>query len=71
MVYSTCTTEPAENEEMVEWFLNTHSDFYLDNVGRFCPFPTDEPMLTLLPYRDGVDGFFIARLIRRGEAASS
>lgn len=70
LVYSTCTTEPAENAEMVKWFLKTHSDFYLDNVGRYCPFPTDESMLTLLPFRDEVDGFFIARLIRRGEAAS-
>lgn len=71
LVYSTCTTEPAENEKMVEWFLNTQPDFYLDNAGHYCPVPRDEPMLTLLPYRDKVDGFFIARLIRRGEAASS
>ncbi|MDR2649449.1 MAG: RsmF rRNA methyltransferase first C-terminal domain-containing protein [Clostridiales bacterium] len=29
IVYSTCTFEPREDEDMIEWFLNTHKGFYV------------------------------------------
>lgn len=60
LVYSTCTVNPKENEEIAERFLHEHSDF------RAVPFSygdkqAKEGMALLLPHRDGTDGFFIAK----------
>ena len=55
LVYSTCSLEPEENTEVVNEFLAGHADFKLD---RTCE---------LLPFVDGVDGTFVARLARTGE----
>ena len=52
LVYSTCTLERSENEEIIKVFLESHSDFKL------------EDMRTLLPHIDGTDGFFIAKLTK-------
>jgi 16S rRNA (cytosine967-C5)-methyltransferase len=51
LVYSTCSLEPEENENVVREFLETHSIFRLDFER------------TLLPFKDGVDGAYVARLI--------
>ncbi len=64
LVYSTCTLLPEENEENVRKFLSEHPDFILEDFssrGRE-PLRSEGGMLTLLPQRDGCDGFFIARL---------
>jgi 16S rRNA (cytosine967-C5)-methyltransferase len=65
LVYSTCTTEPEENEEVVRAFLAANADFTLENAGEHLPEPRSEAMVQLWPHRDGVDGFFIARMRRR------
>ena len=52
LVYSTCTTELAENEEVIKAFLEKNINFKLENTRR------------LLPHIDNVDGFFIAKLTR-------
>ena len=44
--------ERSENEEIIKAFLESHSDFKL------------EDMRTLLPHIDGTDGFFIAKLTK-------
>lgn len=63
LVYSTCTIERAENQEVVEAFLAKHPEFYLEKAGAFLPVtPRDVDMVQLYPQRDGTDGFFIARL---------
>lgn len=51
MVYSTCSLEPEENEQVLQDFLATHPRFAL----------VDKPR-TLLPFVDGVDGAFVATL---------
>lgn len=69
MVYSTCTILPEENQKQVEAFLETHPDFEADTNVAWLPERFREAfengMLQLLPTRDGVDGFFIARLRRK------
>lgn len=63
LVYSTCTLRKAENEDVVQDFLENHPDFAL------CPFSVgaiqSEGMLTLLPHLYGTDGFFVAKMIRK------
>lgn len=54
MVYSTCTLNRAENEAVCERFLEENADFE-----RICDYRT------LLPHKDGTDGFFFARLRRK------
>lgn len=49
LLYSTCTINPAENEEMVEWICSKFSF-------------TKESMTQLLPGVHDTDGFFFARL---------
>ena len=76
LVYSTCTISPTENERLIEVFLDSHSDFTLDDLAAELPSyglapsaagdgPPAPPGLVLtLPHRDGTAGFFIARLRR-------
>ncbi len=62
LVYSTCTVNPAENKNIVENFLASHSEFSL------CPFEVgniqSDGMLEILPHTYGTDGFFITKLIK-------
>jgi 16S rRNA (cytosine967-C5)-methyltransferase len=50
ILYSTCSLEPQENQKLIQEFLSTHPEFRLDYERE------------LLPFRDGVDGAYIARL---------
>ncbi|HON06479.1 MAG TPA: 16S rRNA (cytosine(967)-C(5))-methyltransferase RsmB [Verrucomicrobiota bacterium] len=52
IVYSTCSIEPEENNEVIRKFLNQHPEYKLDCEKQ------------LLPYIDGVDGAYAARLIK-------
>ena len=65
LVYSTCTTEPEENQAVVESFLEERQDFVLEKTSSFLPVPGhDADMVQLWPHIDYVDGFFIAKLMR-------
>ena len=50
LVYSTCSLEPEENAEVVKQFLAEHPQFKLEHERE------------LLPFVDGVDGAYVARL---------
>jgi len=52
LVYSTCSLEPEENSEVVKAFLSQQPGFNLERERE------------LLPFADGVDGAFVARLKR-------
>ena len=66
LLYSTCTLVRAENEGMVEAFLQQHPDFYLEKLTLPAIFPANETgMLALVPGQYDTDGFFIARLRRK------
>ena len=54
IVYSTCTFSREENEDVVEHFLESHSDFTLEEMERFWPHKVDG------------EGHFVAKLVRRG-----
>lgn len=65
LVYSTCTIFPEENEENVKRFLASHPDFTLEpfQVGDIS---APDGYITFLPSKEySIDGFFIAKLIRR------
>lgn len=67
LVYSTCTISPAENERLIEAFLERRGDFAVDELPSDLPVwdhPSVPGFLQTLPHRDGTDGFFIARLRR-------
>jgi 16S rRNA (cytosine967-C5)-methyltransferase len=52
LVYSTCSLEPEENRDVVAQFLREHPAFRLEHERE------------LLPFKDGVDGAFVARFTR-------
>lgn len=65
LVYSTCTTEPEENTQVVDAFLQSHPEFVLEKTGNYLPQPhSAQETVQLWPQRDQVDGFFIARMKR-------
>jgi 16S rRNA (cytosine967-C5)-methyltransferase len=52
LVYSTCSSEPEENEDVVAAFLDQHKDFSMERVHQ------------TLPFRDGLEAFYGAVLRR-------
>ena len=54
IVYSTCTFSKEENEDVIEYFLERHTDFTLEEMERFWPHKVDG------------EGHFVAKLVRRG-----
>ncbi len=66
LVYSTCTTEPEENEDRVAAFLARHSGFALERADGLVPdtFVTEAGYYAALPQRHGTDGAFAVRLRR-------
>lgn len=77
LVYSTCSLEPEENEEVVDWFIKEFDDFFLQPID----LPIGDPGYTKVfdkeldpsisnsrrfwPHKTGTEGFFCAVLKKR------
>ncbi len=61
LVYSTCTLLRRENEEIVDWFVQTHPMF--EKTAFSIPVCDEEVegSVTLLPHIHDTDGFFVAK----------
>lgn len=71
LVYATCSSEPEENEHVVEAFLSEHGQFRRATPSSF----TKEPLSTVLdssgalrtlPFRDNLEAFYAASLVHAG-----
>lgn len=67
LVYSTCTTEPEENADVVRQFLASHSEFWLENAGHYVSHAlvNAEGFVETFPHQHGMDGSFAARLVKK------
>ena len=69
LVYSTCTILPEENEAQARAFLERHPEFEPDGGAEWLPEALRghlaDGRIQLMPDRDGIEGFFIARMRRR------
>ncbi|MBP1657559.1 MAG: Ribosomal small subunit methyltransferase [Bacteroidetes bacterium] len=66
LVYSTCTTEPEENSEIITAFLSRHPEFSLDRADRYLPADvvTADGFVATYPHVHFMDGSFAARLVK-------
>ncbi len=65
IVYSTCSIEPEENTNIVQWFLEAHPEFVLDRAEDRLPAAVcTDGMMQTLPHLHRSDGAFAARLVR-------
>jgi len=74
LVYSTCSTEPEENEQVVMRFLSEHPNFEIENVAPFLPIfdgrrsenlVSEMGCMRTYPHLHDMDGFFVARMRRK------
>jgi len=64
LVYSVCSTEREEGEDIVEGFLSSNPSFKTFPLPAWASPFAQGPFARTLPERDGGDGFFVARLRR-------
>jgi 16S rRNA (cytosine967-C5)-methyltransferase len=70
LVYATCTTEPAENDEVVDWFLaGPGSSFRIDDPRPLLPqaaamLVDGRGFFRTVPNAPALDGFFGVRLVK-------
>ena len=74
LVYSVCSLEPEEGEEVIEAFLAANAGFRARSArdGELPDFVTSSPsgwirvLPGILEDQGGLDGFFMVRLVRAG-----
>jgi 16S rRNA (cytosine967-C5)-methyltransferase len=70
LVYSTCTTEPEEIEDVLKDFLKEHRNFYLENSRNtlLTQFRTETGIYRVWPQQFGTAGGGFALLRKKNEA---
>ncbi len=70
LVYATCSILPEENSEQIARFLKDHPEFEISPLPEAIPDTFrrlyNETGLQLFAHRDGLEGFFIARMVKKG-----
>jgi 16S rRNA (cytosine967-C5)-methyltransferase len=68
LVYSTCSSEPEENEGVVRRFLDERTDFHPAPPATLAhtvtPLVDEDGHLQTLPFRDGLEAFFAVSLVK-------
>ncbi|MCX5891579.1 MAG: RsmB/NOP family class I SAM-dependent RNA methyltransferase, partial [Deltaproteobacteria bacterium] len=70
LLYITCTTEPAENESLIESFLEAHPEFRLATDSNLLPAAAHDLVIApgyfrTSPAEHDLDGFFAALLTKK------
>jgi 16S rRNA (cytosine967-C5)-methyltransferase len=65
LIYSTCSLEREENEEVVQKFLEANTEFQVVQAGAPNDCLTAEGFVRTFPHRQGTDGFFAAVIEKR------
>lgn len=67
MVYSTCSIEPEENWQNIEWFLEREKEFYIEAADRFGAekWVDRKGAVLILPHIHQTTGAFAVRLLKK------
>jgi 16S rRNA (cytosine967-C5)-methyltransferase len=70
LVYATCTTEPEENEDVIADFVNTNTEFSIDDPRPYLPpaaasLVGHDTFFRTFPREPDMDGFFGVRMIKK------
>jgi 16S rRNA (cytosine967-C5)-methyltransferase len=73
LVYSTCSAEPEETEEVIARFCRDHSEYVRESIvpwlpASALPFVTAQGALSTMGNALGMDGFYAVR-IRKGKGS--